>query len=119
MNIKFLLFLLVFFSLGTQAKTVSDFISEHPELAKSPTIKAAIQHGALGNAGLDAVSNGATNESLGDDAQKLLSENGYDYAQAGLRELATTICGENGLADVYGLREKDCQTIIKVDSEID
>ncbi|CAD5874459.1 hypothetical protein VSO75_21445 [Escherichia coli] len=119
MNIKFLLFLLAFFSLGTQAKTVSDFISEHPELAKSPTIKAAIQQGALGNAGIDAVSNGATEESLSTDVQKLLSENGYEFAQASLRELATSICGENGLADVYGLREKDCQTIIKVDSEIE
>lgn len=119
MNKNIALLSLALFSLSTQAKTVSDFINEHPELTKSPTIKAAIQQGALGNAGLDAVSNGATNESLGDDAQKLLSENGYDYAQAGLRELATTICGENGLADVYGLREKDCQTIIKVDSEID
>lgn len=119
MNRKIIVFTLAFFALSTQAKTVSDFINEHPELAKSPTIKAAIQQGAMGNAGLDAVSNGATNETLGDVTQKLLADNGYEYAQAGLRDLATSICDENGLADVYGLRKKDCQIIIKIDSEIE
>ena len=101
------------------SKTVADFIKEHPELAKSPVIKSAIQQGAIGNAGMDAISNGSTNETMADDAQRLLSDNGYEYAQAALRDLATTGCGENGLADVYGLREKDCQTIIKIDSEIE
>ncbi|ATF98543.1 TPA: hypothetical protein U2I11_002439 [Citrobacter koseri] len=114
-----LAFSLVFVSAFAQAKTVSDFINEHPELAKSPTIKAAIQQGAMGNAGIDALSNGSSNQTLGSDTQKLLAENGYEYAQAGLRDLATSICGENGLADVYGLRKKDCDTIIKVDSEIE
>ncbi|AMO50371.1 hypothetical protein GA0061071_103304 [Kosakonia oryzendophytica] len=110
---------LVFLSFTSHAKTVADFINGWPELATSPTIRAAIQQGAIGNAGLDAMSNGATSTTLGDEAQKLLAENGYDYAQAALRDLATTGCGENGLAEVYGLREKDCQAIIKVDAQIE
>ncbi|MGG7445729.1 hypothetical protein ACQ3G7_06560 [Kosakonia oryzendophytica] len=110
---------LVCLSFTSHAKTVADFINAWPELATNPTIKAAIQQGAIGNAGLDAMSNGATSTTLGDDAQKLLAKNGYDYAQAALRDLATSGCGENGLAEVYGLREKDCQAIIKVDTQIE
>jgi len=114
-----LLFALVIVSHAADSKTVADFIKEHPEIAKSPVIKLAIQQGAIGNAGTDAVSNGSTGETLGDDTQQLLSNNGYEYARAALRDLAMTGCGESGLADVYGLREKDCQTIIKIDSEIE
>ncbi|HFP9378005.1 TPA: hypothetical protein ACHOY0_001605 [Raoultella ornithinolytica] len=110
---------LVFLAFSAHAKTVSDFINEHPELAKKPTIKTAIQQIAIGNAGMEAVSNGATSGTLAEDSQKLLAENGYDFAQGALRELATTGCSDNGLADIYGLREKDCQIIIKVDSEIE
>lgn len=109
---------LALLSLSAQAKTVSDFINEHPELARSPSIKAAIQQSAIGLAGLEAVSNGSTEKTLGDDAQKLLSENGYEHAQAGLRELATSVCGDGDLADIYGLRKKDCEVVVKVDSEI-
>lgn len=101
------------------SKTVADFINEHPELAKSPVIRAAIQQGAIGNAALDAMSNGSTTKTIADDSQSLLVENGYGYAQAALRDLATTFCDGDALADIYGLRKKDCESIIKVDSEIE
>ena len=110
---------LVLVSHAASSKTVADFIKDHPELAKNPVIKTAIQQGAIGNAGMDAVSNGSTNENMITDAQRLLADNGYEYAQSALRELATTGCSEQGIADIYGLREKDCKTIIKVDAEID
>ncbi|MFM0997447.1 hypothetical protein WFK94_01190 [Yersinia enterocolitica] len=110
---------LVFISAYASAKTVSDFINERPALAKSPVIKAAIQQGAIGNAGLDALSNGATSDKLGSLTQRLLADNGYDYAKSALRELATTFCGEEGIADIYGLRERDCQVIINEDSVIE
>jgi len=111
---------LAFLSAATSAKTVSDFINEHPDLSKKPSIKAAIQQGAIGNAGLDAASNGAnTNDKLNEETSKLLTDNGYEYAQAALRELATSYCSDKDLSDIYGLKEKDCQVIIKVDSEID
>ncbi|MBH2596580.1 hypothetical protein I5O50_05770 [Serratia ureilytica] len=121
MNMKKTVFLLSLSIISNVAisKTVSDFINENPELAKSPTIKAAIQQGAIGNAGLDAVSNGATNKTLGADSQRLLAESGYEYAQAALRDLATSVCDDKDLSQVYGLRKKDCLTIIKVDSEIE
>lgn len=116
---KLALFSLIFVSSLSSAKTVSDFINEHPELAKNPIIKSSIQQDAIALAGLDAMSNGADGKSLGDATKNLLAEDGYSYARAALRELAGEACGVDGLADVYSLRDKDCQVIIKVDSEID
>lgn len=118
---KIELFLLTAFLLPftSAAKTVADFINEHPEIKSKPVIKAAIQQGAIGNAGMDAVSNGATNQSLGTDVQNLLKDNGYEYAVAALRDLASSTCDEPSLADIYGLKDKDCAIIKKVDSEIE
>lgn len=121
MNMRKIIFLISLSIISNSAvsKTVADFINEHPELAKRPTIKAGIQQGAIGNAALDAMSNGATSETLSADSQRLLAENGYEYAQAALRELATSTCDDDELSQIYGLRKKDCQTIIKIDSEIE
>ncbi|AUP76971.1 hypothetical protein CWS02_21145 [Enterobacter sp. EA-1] len=111
---------LVCLSFTSHAKTVADFINALGlSWRRIQPSRPLFSRGAIGNAGLDAMSNGATSSTLGDDAQKLLAKNGYDYAQAALRDLATSGCGENGLAEVYGLREKDCQAIIKVDAQIE
>ncbi|KAB8305810.1 hypothetical protein EH227_24940 [Rouxiella chamberiensis] len=118
MNKLTLLLSLVFISNVATAKTVSDFINEYPALAKNPIIKVAIQQGAMGNAATDAVSNGATEKDIVAVTQRLLADNGYDYARASLRDLAGNICGTPELADVYSLRDKDCQTINEVDSDI-
>ncbi|KAA8996689.1 hypothetical protein FJU30_21025 [Affinibrenneria salicis] len=108
-----------FMSTVASAKTVSDFINEHPDIAKNPTIKAAIQEGAMGNAVMAAASDGLPPEALSDKSTELLRENGYEYAQATLRDLATLNCSDKEYADISGFREKDCQTIIRVDSEIE
>lgn len=119
MKKSILLFSILCISAQVSAKTVSDFISEYPALAKNPGIKVAIQQGAIGNAGLDAMSNGATSNDLGVATQRLLAENGYEYARASLRDLAGNICSMADMAEVYSLREKDCQIIIQTDSAID
>lgn len=109
---------LLILPLFCNAKTVSDFINEHPDIKSNPVIKSAIQTSAIGNASTDALSNGSTSEAIATDTQKLLKENGYEYAVSALRDLAVNACGEPELADVYGLKEKDCEVIVKVDSEI-
>lgn len=101
------------------SKTVSDFINEHPDLANQPVVKSAIQQGAIGNAAMDAMSNGSGSETLSSDSQKLLKEKGYEYAITAIRDLSVSACGEGGMADVYGFKEKDCQIIQKLDSEIE
>jgi len=119
--VKKLALLLSLFCICTyaSAKTVSDFINEYPALAKAPIIKVAIQQGAMGNAATDAMSNGATENDIVEATQRLLADNGYDYARASLRDLAGNICGTPEIADAYSLRDKDCQIINEVDSEIE
>jgi len=119
MKQKILLLSLLFISNYVSAKTVSDFINEYPPLARNSIIKVAIQQGAMGNAATDAVSNGATDKDIVNVTQRLLADNGYDYARASLRELAGSICGTADLEGIYSFRDKDCRTIIEVDSEIE
>ncbi|WP_434774140.1 hypothetical protein [Pantoea agglomerans] len=119
MKTKLICLVLLIAPAFSYSKTVSDFINEHPDLANQPVIKSAIQQGAIGNAGLDAMSNGSGSETLSRDSQRLLKEKGYEYAIAAIRDLSVSACGEGGLADVYGFKEKDCQIIQKLDSEIE
>jgi len=119
MKTKLICLVLMIAPAFSYSKTVSDFINEHPDLANQPVIKSAIQQGAIGNAGLDAMSNGSGSETLSRDSQRLLKEKGYEYAMAALRDLSVSACGNGGLADVYGFKEKDCQIIQKLDSEIE
>ncbi|MCA6999481.1 hypothetical protein [Dickeya solani] len=110
---------LVFISATASAKTVSDFLREHPSLSKIPVVKLAIQEGASADAIMAASSDGIPPEELSAKADEMLRENGYEHAKTALRELATVNCSERQYAEISGFREKDCQVIKQVDSEIE
>lgn len=104
------------------ANTIADFWKQYPELAKNPSIKAVINYRAMVVAQQDALSQGVDFQHAGEEGQKLLKTNGYDYAIVAAKNVANDCTDPIMLQmdqTISAINKKDCQILIDVVNKFD
>jgi uncharacterized protein len=94
-------------------KTIDDFFTDNPALAKNIYIKKAIDDIAKGQSFSDSFTGALTSKSRGSSILRAMSdnalENGYDYARLAVRSLQNSC--ELGMGNAFGLRDNECQIL--------
>lgn len=93
------------------AKSLDDFFSTHPQLRDNVFTRNAVTTQAKVATLNDVMAQKKKGEMSGNVIQRLLNENGYNYALLAMRQLSTVCRG--GAGESLSLKPDDCKLIIK------
>lgn len=108
---KALLFLILLPGLSC-AKSLDDFFSDHPDLKNNIFTRNAITTQARVATLNDVMLQKQPGEMSGHVINRLLKENGYDYARLAMRQLSE-VCNTGMAESAVQLKKDDCAMILK------
>ncbi|WP_036769323.1 hypothetical protein [Photorhabdus australis] len=111
-NLFFISISLMIIAFPAKSKSLDDFFNDYPELSENIFTKNAIQDQAEIYATQEAMRRDIPMDKIVSLTNKLVMENGYNYARLGMRSLKLA-CSIPDVAEINSLSKSDCTLISK------